>query len=80
MYGEPTVVLSVNSGQILDSFHGRNKSFRKEKNNSFSAVGRLRTEPTGAVAVHLYENIYAQVPLQYATLPPCISFNRVALE
>lgn len=80
MYGEPTVALSVESGQILDSFHGRNKSFREDKNHSFSAVGQLRTEPTGTIAVHLYENIYARVPLPYAAFPPCITFNRIELE
>lgn len=80
MYGEPTVALSVESGRILDSFHGRNKSFREDKNHSFSAVGYLRGEPTGTIAVHLYENIYARVPLPYASFPPCITFNRIELE
>ncbi len=80
MYGEPTVLLSVESGQILDSFEGRNKSFREDKNNSFSAVGRLRTEPNGELSVHVYENIYARFPLLYEELPPCITFNRVDFD
>lgn len=80
MYGEPTVLLSAQSGQIVDSFHGRNKSFRKGKNESFSAVGLLRREHSGTIRVHLYENIHAKVPLQYNLLPQCFTFNHVEIE
>ena len=80
MYGEPTVLLSNESGQIVDSFHGKNKALRENKNNSFSSVGVLRVEPAGTVSVHVYENIYAQVPLPYETLPSCITFNRMEVK
>lgn len=80
MYGEPTVSLSLQSGQIVDSFHGRNSSLRGDKNRSFSAIGRLLARPDGTIAVHLYENVHAQVPLPYGALPPCITFNRVELD
>ncbi len=80
MYGEPTVLLSVESGEIVDSFHGRNKSFRKGKNESFSAIGLLRKVPSGAVTAHIYENVPAGVQLRYESLPVCFTFNRVEFE
>lgn len=79
MYGEPTIRVSLDTGKILDAFHGRNKSLRAGKNDSFSAVGRLRREAI-APHVHVYENIYAKIPLDYASLPTCVSYNRVELE
>ena len=75
MYGEPTVVVSVKSDAILDSFEGRNKSFRAGKNESFSAVGYLRQD-NSAPLVHLYENLYAKVPLAYERLPPFLTSSR----
>jgi hypothetical protein len=30
MYGEPTVLLSQNTGDVVDSFHGRNQSLRED--------------------------------------------------
>jgi len=79
MYGEPTVQISLETGKILDTFQGRNKSLRVGKNDSFSAVGRLRREAI-APRVHLYENMYAKVPLDYPSLPTCVSYNRVEIE
>lgn len=78
MYGEPTVSVSVATGEIVDSFNGRNQSLRLGKNDSFSAIGHLRREPSGPT-VRLYENLYAKVPLDYATLPACLPYNRVEL-
>ena len=63
MYGDLTVLVSRGTGKISDSFHGRNKSFREDKNNNFSAVGWLHRGQSG-VAVHLYENIHASVVLR----------------
>lgn len=80
MYGEPTVLLSPQSGQIVDSFHGRNKSFREGKNESFSALGFLRKERSGTVMVHIYENVHARIPLQFELLPHCFTFNRIVFE
>lgn len=62
MYGEDTVVLT--QGRITDSFHGRNKSFRKCKNESFSAVGA---------------NVFARHPLDYSRVPASIHATRVEL-
>lgn len=79
MYGDPTVSVSVGTGKIIDSFEGRNKSFRPGKNDSFSAVGLLKirdSEPT----IHLYENLFAKVPLDYARLPACVTFSRFESE
>lgn len=79
MYGEPTVMISVKTGEILDSFEGRNKSFRSGKNDSFSAVGLLRCTTVGPV-VHLYENVYAKVPLEYSDLPECVNYTRFEIN
>ena len=75
MYGEPTVTVSVETGAILDSYEGRNKSFRAGKNEAFSAVGHLKQGSAGP-HVHLYENVYAKVPLIYDRLPPFLTISR----
>lgn len=76
MYGEYTVVLT--QGRITDSFQGRNRSFRKGKNESFSAVGAMyRTQ--GGIRVEIYENVFARNPLDYSRLPASIHAIRVEL-
>ena len=75
MYGKPTVTVSVGTGAILDSFEGRNKSFRDGKNDSFSAIGHLKQSDSGPL-VRLYENLHAKVPLAYDQLPPCFKVIR----
>ena len=72
MYGEPTVLLSLETGKIVDSFEGKNKSFHVSKNTSFSAVGQLKRSEHGPL-VHLYENIYAKIPLDYGRLPVAVT-------
>lgn len=79
MYGELTVVLNPKDNKIEDSFHGRNSSFRENRNTSFSAVGRLYKTKSGP-AVHLYENIFAKNPLNFSLLPGCLEVTRIALE
>jgi hypothetical protein len=79
MYGEHTVLLSVETGEILDSFQGRNKAVRPGKNDSFSAVGYLKRSDR-APAIHLYENIYAKVPLDYGRLPACVAYTRFEVD
>ena len=76
MYGELTMLVSVTPNSSSGVFHGRNRAFRENKNNSFSAVGRLYKDQD-SVAVHLYENMYAKVPLNYGALPPAMQYNRV---
>ncbi len=79
MYGDLTVYVERGAKSPSGAFHGRNKSFREGKNNSFSAVGWLYHSQSG-MAVHLYENAYARVPLDYDALPTAIQFNRVQAE
>lgn len=78
MYGELTVVLNPKDNKIEDSFHGRNSSFQKNKNTSFSAVGHLYKTKSGP-EVHLYENIFAKTPLNFSLLPGCFEVTRIAL-
>ena len=79
MYGELTVVLNPKDKIIEDSFHGRNPSFRANKNTSFSAVGHLYKTKSG-LGVNLYENIFAKNPLNLSLLPGCFEVTRIALE
>jgi len=79
MYGDLTWYFAGEGIPNAGIFHGRNKSFREGKNDSFSAVGWLHHSQTG-VGIHLYENAYARVPLDFTSLPPCIQFNRVQVE
>jgi len=79
MYGELTVVLNPKANKIEDSFHGRNSSFRENRNTSFSAVGRLH-KTNSVPTVHLYENIFAKNPLNFSSLPKCFEVTRIALE
>jgi hypothetical protein len=74
MYGEMTVVLK--SGKIVDSFQGRNSTLRQNHNSSFSAIGHLRSSPTGAT-VETYENIFARNRLAPSALPDCFGFLRI---
>ena len=75
MYGDLTLIASREAKRITGPFFGRNQSFREGKNDSFSAVGWLHSE-SNWVSVHLYENMYAKVSLDYASLPAFISYNR----
>ena len=68
--GEYTVVLQKAPVKIIDSYHGRNKSFSESKNTSFSAVGRLKP-CEGILEVTLFENPYAQIKLDHKKLPAC---------
>jgi len=76
MYGDHTVVLTESG--ITDSFHGRNKSFREGKNESFSAVGAMYRRQAG-IRVEIYENVFARHPLDYSRLPTSIYATRVEL-
>ena len=75
MYGDLTLIASREAKRITGPFFGRNQSFREGKNDSFSAVGWLHSE-SNWVSVHLYENMYAKVSLDYASLPAFISYKR----
>ena len=79
MYGEITIELSPKDHSITDSYHGRNQSLRENKNNSFCAIGWLQQTNEGP-AVRLYENVFAEYKLNYATLPKCIEAIRFEFE
>jgi hypothetical protein len=79
MYGDLTVYVAKSGQSSPGIFHGRNKSFREGKNDSFSAVGWLYRSQSG-VGVHLYENAHARVPLDFSAFPQSIQFNRVQVE
>jgi hypothetical protein len=76
MYGEHTVVIDRNSGAIVDSFHGHNKSFQQSKNTSFSALGRIK-EHRDSISITLFENIHAKIAIDYGALPACFDVVRV---
>ena len=80
MYGDLTMHASRTTRALLPSImHDRNQSFRDGKNNQFSAIGWLHRRENG-LAIHLYENTFASVPLEFDSLPAFISFNRVEIE
>ena len=75
MYGENT--LRLHRGTIVDRLHGRRDSMQVNKNTSISALGRLQGGIGDVpVTVTLFENLYAAVPLDYASLPPCFKVTR----
>lgn len=78
MYGEITVVLDPKENRITDSYHGRNQSFRENKNASFSAVGGIYRTKKG-LNVLIYENVFAEHPLNFSSLPDCIKATRIEL-
>jgi hypothetical protein len=76
MYGDLTINITKKNLVASGVFHGRNQSFREDKNETFSAIGHLYRNQSG-LAVHLYQNVYAQVPISFSALPSCIQFNCV---
>jgi hypothetical protein len=81
MYGEHALKIGVESRRILDRYHGLNKSLTRDKNTSFSALGRLFKHPlTGEIAITLFENVSARKPLVYEDLPACIEVKRAEVE
>lgn len=79
MYGEMTFNLSLKDHSITDSYHGLNQSLRENKNTSFSAIGWLHRTSEGP-SVQIYENIFAEYKLDYASLPKCIEAIQVKLK
>jgi len=79
MYGEYTVVFDKNKGKITDSFYGRNQSFSRAKNTSFSAIGRLSPH-FGVMRVTLFENVFSKMKIQYDRLPACFDVINIQIE
>ena len=69
MNGDWTLWMSRETGNIVDSGYGKNRSFREDHNTSFTALGHL-TDRGGKRTVRLFINEHAKVPLP-AELPAC---------
>jgi hypothetical protein len=79
MYGEFTRLLNKNTGETSEMFNGNNQLLQKNKNTSFSAVGRLCgwAEQT---TVTLFENVFSAVRMPYELLPPCFDVRRASIS
>ena len=77
MYGELTVRLG--NSRARDSFHGHNPKLRHDANTSFSGVGHL-SQVGDSAALAIFENVYAQNPLPFDAMPPCLEVVRVEVE
>ncbi len=80
MYGHYTIRMEIETRRIVDRFHGDGKSFQRNKNTSFSALGRLKEGRGNEVWFTLFENIHARVPIDYDMLPACFEVIRVARD
>lgn len=78
MYGEQTVLLK-NTGEASEIFSGKNRLLQKNKNTSFSAVGRL-CDRGGETTVTLFENVFSAVKMPFELLPPCFEAKRVKFQ
>jgi len=79
MYGERTLEFDTSTNAITDSFQGRNRSLRNDKNTSFSAVGGLYRSEKGPI-IRIYENIFCKNnQLNLSLVPNCIEVNRIEL-
>lgn len=79
LYGEKTLTFDISENAITNSFQGRNSSLRDDKNESFSAIGTLKEIQRG-VEIQVYENIYAENPLDFSKIPNCIEASRIVVE
>lgn len=77
MYGEYTIWINIETREIVDRFHGHNKSFQQTKNTSFSALSRLKEGRGGSISVTLFENVHAKIPINYDALPAAFEVVRV---
>ena len=75
MYGDHTLNISARTGRIIGHFRGTGKAFQANKNTSFSALARLRSQKD-SIAVSIFENIHAEIPIKYDLLPPCFEIIR----
>jgi len=78
MYGEMTILIDKTSKKMVDSFHGENSKCQPKSNTSFSAIGGIYQRGAN-IEVRIYENVYARVPIDYASLPSCIHAHRIQL-
>jgi hypothetical protein len=79
MYGELTLLLNKNTSETSEMFNGKNQLLQKNKNTSFSAVGRLCNRG-GKTTVTLFENVFSTVMMPYELMPPCFDVKRVSIS
>jgi hypothetical protein len=79
MYGELTVLLNKKTREASELFHGKNQLLQKNKNTSFSALGRL-CDRGGEITVTLFENVFSAVKIPYDLLPPCFDVERINIS
>jgi hypothetical protein len=79
MYGEMTLDFNKAENRVTDSFYGRNRSFSEDRSVYFSALGFL-SNIGGTISVQIYENVFAQNPLDFSKIPSCIKVTRVNLS
>lgn len=75
MYGDWTLDFTPNTLTVHDAYHGRNASYKVDRNTSFGAVGLLHGR-LGNLGVTLHENLHAVVPVPFASLPACFEIIR----
>ncbi len=72
MYGEDTLLIDRDSGQVLDRFNGKRSQFQFDINTSFSALARMRQQSAnGVVSITVFPNEFAAVPIAFDKLPRC---------
>jgi len=77
MYGDYSVRI-VNK-RITDRYRDRSAALQRGRNTSFSGIGHLSTTPKGP-RVHVYENVFARVPLPFDGFPEAIGVSRIEVE
>lgn len=79
LYGEMTLRIKVETNEVSEPFHGKNRSLQEIKNTSFSAVGRIE-QTQGGASIHLFGNMYARNKIDFSRIPSSITWHEVALE
>jgi hypothetical protein len=79
MYGEPTMLLNEHTLDASELYNGKNQLLQRDKNTSFSAVGRL-CDGGGQLTVTLFENVFSAVKMPYELLPACFGVKRINIS
>jgi hypothetical protein len=79
MYGELTMLLNKRTNDASELYNGVNQLLQKNKNTSFSAVGRL-CDREGKLTVTLFENVFSAVKMPYELLPACFNVKRIDIS
>ena len=79
MYGKLTLLMDKTSIKVIDTYHGKNDKCQPNTNTSFSVIGGIYKRG-GSPQIEIYENVYAKVPIDYASLPSSINAHRIDLQ